>query len=160
MQQWCKIISFQYVSPYSNNEESEERHGLRAKRCTHIKIITMVCSLQSEKQLREELCIKVESRSPQCLRAWNILNGRNHMARATNLEATLTSAGAESNPLHSQDIKNAEKCLKVTGYIVILNQQRKMLDSACEQRPQTVSIYCVFASTSDSTAEFATQMHP
>lgn len=60
------------------------------------------------------------------------------MARATNLEATLTSAGAET--LHSPDIKNGEKCLKVTEFIVILNQQRKMLDSACERRPQTVSI--------------------
>lgn len=95
------------------------------------------CSLKKT-TLEENYALKWRAKTRNALEPWNSLNGRNQMARATNLEATSTSAGAET--LHSQDIKNGEKCLKVTEFIVILNQQRKMLDSACERRPQTVSI--------------------
>lgn len=107
----------------------------------------------------EELRLKAESKNQHCFRATES-SGTKWKPRLRWLEATLTSAVAETNTLNSEVIKNAEEPPKVTEFIMILKRQRAMLDSACGQRPQTVSIYLYFASTSDSTAEFATQMYP
>lgn len=43
-------------------------------------------------------------------------------------------AVAEANTLYSEVIKNAEKWRKVTEFIMILNQQRAMLDSNGDPR--------------------------
>lgn len=81
----------------------------------------------------EELRFKAESKNQQCFRAMKS-SGTNCKPPLRWLQATLTSAVAETNTLHSEVIKNAEKSQTGTEFIMKLNQQREMLDSSGDPR--------------------------
>lgn len=87
----------------------------------------------SRNNFGEELHFKEESKNQQCFGAVKS-SGTNSKLPLRRLEATLTSAVAETNTLHSEVIKNAEDSQKVTEFIMILNQQRVKLDSSGDPR--------------------------
>lgn len=81
-------------------------------------------------------CGKIQKQKQKknlCLRAMKS-SGTNCKPPLHQLGATLTSAVAETNTLHSKVIKNAENSQNVTEFIMILNQQGEKLDWSADPR--------------------------